>query len=121
MRCQLMAAEKVTNLYYKIIANQETPPPLTAGMVNGSGGGGNGAQMAGMQDLGFGSIGGGVGGAGPAADSRWYGAIEQAAEVAGTAGTGGSTANGDVDMDAVLGGWLGDDLWNFTSSELFML
>jgi len=109
-----MAAEKVTNLYYKIIANQEQPPPLTVGMMNGSGGLGNGAQMAGMQDLGF-------GGAGPAPDSRWYGAIEQAAEAAGTTGTVGSTTNGDVDMDGLLGGWLGDDLWNFTSSELFML
>jgi len=122
MRCQVMAAEKVTNLYYKIIANQETPPPLTQGMVNASGGRvgmGDGPQMGGMQDLGFGSIGGGVG-VGLGADSRWYGAIEQAAEAAGTT-TAPSTSNDDVDMGGLLGEWADDDLWNFTSSELFML
>jgi len=117
-----MAAEKVTNLYYKIIANQEAPPPLTQGMLNGSAGHSgmsNGSQMGGLQDLGFGSIGGGAG-AGVAVDSRWYGAIEQAAEAAGTTAAP-STSNGDVDMDTLLGGWADDDLWNFTSSELFML
>lgn len=101
-----MAAERVTNLYYKIIANQEASPPSIAGNVNTS------STSMGLHDMNKMS---GV----MATSDKWYGAAAQAAEEPAYGDSAGAlSTNGDVDMGL---GWAMDDMWAFTSSELFLL
>jgi len=116
--CQHRAAERVTNLYYKLIANQESAPPISVDNAIRSG---VDAMMSG-QDMGMNGASMGPSGA----NNRWYGATAQANEaesgVSGTGngmGSGADSANGDFDFSFA---WpTTDDLMGFTASELYML
>jgi len=112
-----MAADRVTNLYYKLIANQESAPPISSALANVD------ALMTGSgQDMSMNGVGGTMG-MNPG-NNRWYGAAAQASEVDGGVGNGlasgpAPSTNGDYDLSFA---WpTTDDLMGFAASELYML
>lgn len=119
-RYQHMAADRVTNLYYKLIANQESAPPISSAFSNVD------TMMSGSgQDLSMNGVSGTMG-INPG-NNRWYGAAAQASEADGggvgnglaSGGAAPSTNGGDFDFNFA---WpTTDDLMGFAASELYML